>query len=90
MDGLIKRLSEWGKRNLPKKGIFLMNGRQEECLLGIEAALAEAEKAVTSGENELLAAEKAREAQREIDELLLSASGEELYDLIFSGFCIGK
>ena len=90
IDYLIRKLSAWGKRTLPKEGLFLMNGRQEECLLGVEAALAEAERALTSEENELFAAEKAREAQREIDRLLLSASKEEMYDLIFSGFCIGK
>lgn len=90
VESLIRKLSAWAKRNLPKEGLFLLNGRQEECLLRVEAALAEAERALTSGDNELLAAEKAREAQLEIDKLLLSASKEEMYDLIFSGFCIGK
>lgn len=90
VEGLIRKLSAWGKRNLPQEGLFLLNRRQEECLLRVEAALAEAERALTSRDNELLAAEKAREAQLEIDRLLLSASKEEMYDLIFSGFCIGK
>ena len=90
VEGLIRKLAAWGKKNLPKEGLFLLSRRQEECVLRVEAALAEAEKALNSGDNELLAAEKAREAQLEIDKLLLSASKEEIYDLIFSGFCIGK
>lgn len=90
IDKLIKSISGWGKKNLPVESLFLISRRQEECLANVERALSEAEKALSTGGNELHAAESVREALREADKLTLRSSSEEMYDLIFSGFCIGK
>jgi len=90
IDRLLKALSAWAGKSLPKEGLFLMSRRQEECLTRAVAALDETEEALGERRDELAAAEKAGEALREMDRLVLAVSEDEVYDLIFSNFCIGK
>jgi tRNA modification GTPase len=90
VEALIKKLKEWGRRNLPREGLLLLSQRQENSLNRVEEYLREAEKALNISGDELIAAEMVKEALFEMDRFLLSSSTEEIYDLIFSSFCVGK
>jgi tRNA modification GTPase len=88
LEDLITGLQKWGKRNLPEEGLLLLSRRQEECFGKALKCLDEAVK--IADKDELYAAEMVKESLHEMDRFTLTSSKEEIYDLIFSGFCIGK
>ena len=73
----------------PSAGI-IVSERQAACSAAALDGCRRALKALRSGFTEEVALGGLNEAQRALDELLDGGSRENLYDRIFSTFCIGK
>ena len=90
LDALIGRVQAWMEEGAPKGREVFTADRQVETvrrsLEGCRAAL----QSLEAGESEELAAQGLSLAQRALDECLTGGDAEDLYDRIFSKFCIGK
>ncbi len=87
---LMDHVAAWALGMLPQEAPLLLNERQIAALKRAEEGFAEAESSFSSGYTEEVALAAIGDAIRAIDDLLGKRPPEELYDLIFSKFCIGK
>lgn len=90
IDELIKEIKKWAKGRISPGSFFLFGRKQEETFLKVLRTTKEGENALKKNRDELLAAELLKMALEQIDRLLLKPSQEEVYDTVFSSFCIGK
>ena len=90
LSALMDRIAHWALGTLPGEAALLLNERQREALQRAGEGLAEAEAYLALGNTEEVALAGIGKASEAIDEALGLKSREELYDLIFSRFCIGK
>jgi tRNA modification GTPase len=74
----------------PLEDPVITNARHARALEQALAALDRAESAMGAGLTEEIVAEEMRLARKELGEITGEFTGEELYDRIFSTFCIGK
>jgi tRNA modification GTPase len=74
----------------PLEDPILTDARHAHALDGAKAALDRAELALGSGLSEELVLEDLRQARRHLGEITGEFTSENLYDRIFSTFCIGK
>lgn len=74
----------------PLEEAIMTNSRQAQSLEQARAALGRAGSAAVSGFSEELLLEDLREAMRHLGEITGEFGTEQLYDRIFSTFCIGK
>jgi len=74
----------------PVEDPVLTDARHAEALRAASAALGQAARAAESGLSEELVLEDLREALKRLGEITGEVGTEELYDRIFSTFCIGK
>ncbi|MBF0448053.1 MAG: tRNA uridine-5-carboxymethylaminomethyl(34) synthesis GTPase MnmE [Magnetococcales bacterium] len=72
------------------EGSVVMVARQRQALQKSLSHLARAEAVLVHGQNEELVAISIREALHELGELVGQSSHDDLLDVIFSSFCIGK
>lgn len=90
LDGLSGCLGAWMEGALPASRESLVTERQIEAVRRVLEGCREAQSALDEGRGEDLAAEGLVRAQAALDDLLSGGSAEDLYDRIFSRFCIGK
>lgn len=90
LSALIGRIAHWALGTLPGEAALLLNERQRGALQRAGEGLAEAETYLALGNTEEVALTGVGKAREAIDDALGLKSREELYDLIFSRFCIGK
>jgi tRNA modification GTPase len=74
----------------PLEDPIITDARHARALERARAALERAEGALEAGLTEEIAAEEMGQARRELGVITGEFTGEELYDRIFSTFCIGK
>ena len=86
MPGLREDLVATAKAGLPKPGMAALNARQHGLLSQATDALAQAERAG----DPLLAAEELRLVRLSFDALLGRTATEDMLDVLFGRFCIGK
>jgi tRNA modification GTPase len=90
LQALSGRLARWVEERAPRAGALLVTQRQcAQVRLALEG-LGRSLGALQSGYTEEVAAEGLREAVAALDSVLTGGSREDLYDRIFSAFCIGK
>ncbi len=92
-EGVEKLVDFLGKRmesEAPPSAGIIVSERQAACSAAALDGCRRALKALRSGFTEEVALGGLNEAQRALDELLGGGSPEDLYDRIFSTFCIGK
>ncbi|MBF0379652.1 MAG: tRNA uridine-5-carboxymethylaminomethyl(34) synthesis GTPase MnmE [Magnetococcales bacterium] len=85
-----KIASFFGSQPIDGEGSVVMVARQKENLQKTISHLASAEALLLHCENEELVAIAIREALNSIGELIGKTTHDDLLDLIFSSFCIGK
>ena len=90
LESLSGRLGAWMEEAAPKGREVLSSERQVETLRGALAGCLWALKTAEEGGGEDLACEGLVEAQRALEACITGGSVEDLYDRIFSRFCIGK
>ncbi|MGC8723107.1 MAG: tRNA uridine-5-carboxymethylaminomethyl(34) synthesis GTPase MnmE [Acidobacteriota bacterium] len=83
-------LESWMERSLPRGIAALVSERQVEAVRRAADGCREAMQALEAGHSEEVALQELGRAQRAMDDLLGGGGAEELYDAIFSRFCIGK
>jgi len=89
LEALNGALERWIESKTYVKGTTFLSARQSACLeAALEGCLA-ARKALVDGFTEEIALQGLRAAQEALDELT-GDGGEDLYDKIFSSFCLGK
>jgi tRNA modification GTPase len=89
-DLLVKIASYFGSLPVDGEGSVVMVARQRESLQKTISHLARAEALLLHGSNEELVAISIREALQSIGEIVGETTHDDLLDLIFSSFCIGK
>jgi tRNA modification GTPase len=88
---LLEKIANYfGSLPVDGEGSVVMVARQRESLQKTISHLARAEAVLLHGQNEELAAISLRDALQAIGELVGKTSHDDLLDLIFSSFCIGK
>ncbi|MBF0359225.1 MAG: tRNA uridine-5-carboxymethylaminomethyl(34) synthesis GTPase MnmE [Magnetococcales bacterium] len=91
IEGLLEKIANYfGSLPVDGEGSVVMVARQRESLIKTISHLARAEAQLLHGSNEELVAISIREALQSIGELVGETSHDDLLDLIFSSFCIGK
>lgn len=86
MTGLVREIIDRAKTLLPSPDQFAINLRQRILLAECAAALAEA-----AGSNDwLIVAEHLRQARLSLDALTGRAHTEDMLDMLFGRFCVGK
>ncbi len=90
LERLSERLGVWMEAAAPKGREVLSSDRQVEALRGALAGCLAALRTAEEGRGEDLACEGLVEAQRALEACITGGSVEDLYDRIFSRFCIGK
>jgi tRNA modification GTPase len=90
VDALRRALRERLVGCAPLEDPVLTNARHARALEGCDAALGRAAAAAEAGLTEELVLEDLREAVGRLGEITGEFCTEELYDLVFSTFCIGK
>lgn len=86
VDALRRSLVNHALAAMPKPGDVALNARQH----GLLGEAASALGAIAEGEDMLLTAEKLRLARVSLDRLTGRASTEDMLDVLFGRFCIGK
>jgi tRNA modification GTPase len=89
VDGLIATLSRFAEKFFPPEACLVTRARQRALLGETIAALRAAERAAGDGQEEIMA-EQLRLATRTLGKLLGRVDVEEILDVIFRDFCIGK
>lgn len=87
---VVHLLERWMEGSLPRSIPALVCERQVEAVRRASDGCREAMEALRAGYSEEVALQGLGRAQRAMDELLGGSGGEQLYDLIFARFCIGK
>ena len=87
---LISLLGAWMEEEAPRGREILLSERQVEVTARALDGARRALEAWTEGRSEELALQGLVQAQRSLEELLTGKGDEDLYDLIFSRFCVGK
>ncbi|MCP4013668.1 MAG: tRNA uridine-5-carboxymethylaminomethyl(34) synthesis GTPase MnmE, partial [Phycisphaeraceae bacterium] len=90
LDALRRELRERLVGGGPIEDPILTNSRHARALEQAEADLARAATAAAKGLSEELLLEDLRQAMRHLGEITGEFTTEDLYDRIFSSFCIGK
>lgn len=90
LDVLVDRLTAWVQERVPGASVCMVSERQARCLADALKGCLGAREALAAGCTEEVALGGLREAQAALDELMGGGSPEDLYDRIFSRFCIGK
>ncbi len=90
LDRLMERVAAWVQQLVPGDSLCMVSERQARCLTEALKGCLGAMDALESGATEEVALVGLREAQEALDELLGGGSPEDLYERIFSTFCIGK
>ncbi len=90
LDRLANRLAAWVQEHIPRGSVFMVSERQAGCVADAVKGCIRAREALEAGQTEEVALSGLREAQEAMDELLGRGSPEDLYDRVFSRFCIGK
>ncbi|MBF0455672.1 MAG: tRNA uridine-5-carboxymethylaminomethyl(34) synthesis GTPase MnmE [Magnetococcales bacterium] len=91
MAELLEKIAHYfGSLPVDGEGCVVMVSRQREALQRTLSHLVQAEAILLHGEKEELVALSIREALGSLGELVGQTSQEDLLDLIFSSFCIGK
>ena len=90
LESLKRYLSDWIEGKAPSEGPAFLSRRQEACCEAALAACVAAKTSIKEGFTEEIALQGLREAQGALDELVGGGQEENLYDRIFSSFCLGK
>jgi tRNA modification GTPase len=85
LGSLIEALSDCARAILPSEGEVTANQRQREAIALAVARLREAD-----ARDMLIAAEALRSARMELDRVTGRAGVEDMLDVLFGRFCIGK
>ncbi|MBD59534.1 MAG: tRNA uridine-5-carboxymethylaminomethyl(34) synthesis GTPase MnmE [Citromicrobium sp.] len=83
---LMERIAALGRERLPRPGQVAVSRRQKERLASAASALRRASPA----DDLLLASEALREARHAMDAMLGTVATEDMLDMLFGRFCIGK
>ena len=86
VDDLILAITEGAARLLPPEGSVAINKRQRAALSDMAAALGDAAEA----QDPLIVGELLRQARLAVDALTGRTHTEDMLDVLFSRFCIGK
>jgi len=89
VDNLAAELSRFAGEFFPRESALVTRARQRALLEETILALSEAEKAAAEGREEIMA-EQLRLATRALGKLLGRVDVEDVLDVIFRDFCIGK
>ncbi len=90
LPALVEHLAGWAMQMLPSNAPVLVNERQRAALARVSEGLCRAEEALGTGQTEEVAIAGLGLARVALDDVLGHRDPEELYDMIFSSFCIGK
>ena len=90
LEDLSRRLARWVEEQSPRAGERLVTERQAAQVVRALEGLRRSREALEAGFTEEVAAQGLGEALRALEEVLSGGSPEDLYDRIFSSFCIGK
>lgn len=90
LEELSARLAAWVETRSPRPGEGLVTERQAAQVLRAAEGLRRCREAFEAGFTEEVAAQGLREAIGALEEVLTGGTPEDLYDRIFSSFCIGK
>ncbi|HEY7302199.1 MAG TPA: tRNA uridine-5-carboxymethylaminomethyl(34) synthesis GTPase MnmE [Xanthobacteraceae bacterium] len=90
LDGLLKRIVEFAETSFSLEPALVTRERQRERLSEVVAALAAASAQAKEGAGEELVAEHLRQAVASLGKLTGRIDVENILDVIFRDFCIGK
>jgi tRNA modification GTPase len=87
---VVEALGAWVEERVPRGSVVMASERQADCVRRALEGCLRAREALKAGFTEEVALQGIKNAQDAMDELFGGGSPEELYDRIFSSFCIGK
>jgi tRNA modification GTPase len=91
LEELVRRLAAWVESQAPAPGAdLLVTERQAACVAEALLGCRRARESLLAGGTEELALQGLQAAQASLESLLTGGSRDDLYDRIFSSFCIGK
>jgi tRNA modification GTPase len=90
LDGLVRVIQDWMESAIPNDLRVLTSERQVAAVSRARDGCERAKAALREGATEEVALQGIAAAQRALEDLFNGGSPEDLYDRIFSTFCIGK
>lgn len=90
LEALSDALQAWMEAEAPREGEILVSERQVAHADAAARACGRALEDLSQGASEEVALQSLAEAQRALEDLLAGGPAADLYDRIFSTFCIGK